>query len=247
MTSNAPNAARPIEGFWAVIPAGGAGTRLWPLSRQRSPKFLHDLTGSGRTLLQSTWDRLSALTEGRIIVVTGEAHAAAVREQLPEAADVVAEPSPRDSMPAIGLAAAIIERRDPTGVIGSFAADHVIGKVDEFEAAVREAVTAARAGRIVTLGITPTEPSTAFGYIRQAQGLGLSEGPTARAVEEFVEKPDAATATAYLAAGGYWWNAGMFVVQASVLLDALARYHPELAAGLRAIAADPSRLAGVWP
>ncbi len=248
MTSNASNEARSIEGFWAVIPAGGAGTRLWPLSRQKSPKFLHDLTGSGRTLLQSTWDRLCPLTEGRIVVVTGEAHAAAVREQLPDAVDVVAEPSPRDSMAAIGLAAAIIERRDPSGIIGSFAADHVIGQVDEFADAVREAVAVARTGKIVTLGITPTEPSTAFGYIRQADGgLSPSERPTARAVEEFVEKPDAATAAAYLAAGGFWWNAGMFVVKAPVLLDTLERYHPELAAGLRAIAAEPSRLAQVWP
>lgn len=239
----------PIEGFWAVIPAGGAGTRLWPLSRRASPKFLHDLTGTGRTLLQATWDRLVPLTEDRVVVVTGEVHADAVRSQLPEvaAANILAEPTPRDSMPAIGLAAAVIERLDPDAVIGSFAADHVIGQPEDFWAGVREAVTVARTGRIVTIGITPTHPSTAFGYIRQGAGLGLAGAPGARAVQEFVEKPDAATAAGYLASGGFWWNAGMFVVRASVLLDTLAGYDHELAAGVRAIAADPSRLGEIWP
>ncbi len=243
----APGGQVAIDGFWAVIPAGGAGTRLWPVSRRRSPKFLHDLTGSGRTLLQGTWDRLAPLTDGRVVVVTGEAHAEAVREQLPDASDIVAEPSPRDSMPAIGLAAAIIERRDPDAVVGSFAADHVIDHVELFEATVREAVAVARTGRIVTIGITPTAPSTAFGYIREGDLLGIDGAETACAVEEFVEKPDAATATQYLAGGGFWWNAGMFVVKASVLLDALALEHPEMAASLRGIAADPSTLGAVWP
>ncbi len=238
----------PIDGFWAVIPAGGAGTRLWPLSRRSSPKFLHDLTGSGRTLLQSTWDRLAPLTDGRVLLVTGAAHAEAVREQLPGLAhdDVVAEPSPRDSMPAIGLAAAIIERRDPDAVIGSFAADHVIRHLPEFWESVREAVAVARTGRIVTLGITPTHPSTAFGYIREGAPLGVPGAPRACGVRDFVEKPDAATARGYLSGGGFWWNAGMFVARASVLLDTLARYHPELAARLRAIAADPSQLEADW-
>ncbi|MEO8829523.1 mannose-1-phosphate guanylyltransferase [Lapillicoccus sp.] len=246
MTDHEP--IQPIDGFWSVIPAGGAGTRLWPLSRRASPKFLHDLTGSGRTLLQGTWDRLAPISEGGVLVVTGALHADAVREQLPEVdpQDVVAEPSPRDSMPAIGLAAAIIERRDPDAVIGSFAADHVIDQVDEFHAAVREAAAVARTGRIVTLGITPSEPSTAFGYIHEGAALRVADAPRARAVREFVEKPNATTAAQYIASGGYWWNAGMFVAKASALLDALAAYHPELAATLRAIAADPSRLEEDW-
>ena len=237
-----------IDGFWAVIPAGGAGTRLWPLSRRSSPKFLHDLTGAGRTLLEGTWDRLAPLTGGRVVVVTGQAHADAVRAQLPDLSsqDVVAEPSPRDSMPAIGLAAAIVERRDPEAVIGSFAADHVIRHVPEFWEAVSEAVTVARTGRIVTIGITPTHPSTAFGYIREGSELAVDGAPRARAVAEFVEKPDEATAREYLAGGGFWWNAGMFVAKASVLLDTLDRYHHDLAQGLRAIAADPTRLERDW-
>jgi mannose-1-phosphate guanylyltransferase len=241
--------AASIESFWAVIPAGGAGTRLWPLSRQSSPKFLHDLTGSGRTLLEGTWDRLAPLSDGRVVVVTGRLHADAVREQLPELdpADVVAEPSPRDSMPAIGLAAALIERRDPEAVIGSFAADHVIGHLDEFWAAVSEAVAVARTGLIVTIGITPTHPSTAFGYIREGARLDVADAPRARTVADFVEKPNTATASNYLASGGFWWNAGMFVARASVILDTLARYHPDLASGLRSIAADPERLERDWP
>src|SRR6478735_11555506 len=101
-----------IDNFWAVIPAGGAGTRLWPLSRSSAPKFLHDLRGEGRTLLQETRDRLAPLADERIMVVTGQAHREAVVGQLPEvpADRVVAEPSPRDSMAAIGLAAAFLER-----------------------------------------------------------------------------------------------------------------------------------------
>ncbi|MGZ6741067.1 MAG: sugar phosphate nucleotidyltransferase, partial [Nocardioides sp.] len=123
-----------VEHFWAVVPAGGAGTRLWPLSRAASPKFLHDLTGSGRSLLQATWDRLTPLTGDRVVVVTGRAHESAVQEQLPGlgAGRLLAEPSPRDSMAAIGWAAAVLEAQDPDAVLGSFAADHVIDDEDAF-------------------------------------------------------------------------------------------------------------------
>src|SRR5215218_3659870 len=131
-----------IDHFWAVIPAGGAGTRLWPLSRSSSPKVLHDLTGDGRTLLQGTLDRLAPLVDDRFVVVTGRAHRPAVLEQLLEVdpGSVLAEPSPRDSMAAIGLAAAILEREDPDAVMGSFAADHVIPDPGAFGDAVRVAV-----------------------------------------------------------------------------------------------------------
>ncbi|MBM9464770.1 mannose-1-phosphate guanylyltransferase [Aeromicrobium sp. YIM 150415] len=216
----------------AIIPAGGAGTRLWPLSRAGHPKFLLDLTGTGRSLLQQTSDRLSGLAAG-VHVVTGRAHDAAVTEQLPDA-EVLAEPSPRDSMPAIGLAAAVIARRDPEAIVGSFAADHVIDDTAGFTAAVREAVEVAETGRVVTIGLTPVSPSTAFGYIDG--GARLDGFATARTVRRFVEKPDLETAREYLAAGTYAWNAGMFVVRASVLLDHLARLQPTMHAGLLAIA-----------
>jgi mannose-1-phosphate guanylyltransferase len=235
-----------IPGFWAVIPAGGAGTRLWPLSRAGSPKFLHDLTGGGRSLLQATVDRLAPLAQERCLVVTGAAHAAAVRDQLPGLPEdaVVAEPSPRDSMAAIGLAAAILERRDPDAVMGSFAADHVITDEAAFRACVTRAAEAARHDWLVTIGIEPTHPATGFGYIDVAPELpGLAGVHLAR---RFVEKPDAATATTYVDQG-HRWNAGMFVVRPGVLLDLLADSHPGLATGLRAIAAGERDLAETWP
>jgi mannose-1-phosphate guanylyltransferase len=234
------------EHFWAVIPAGGAGTRLWPVSRAGSPKFLHDLTGSGRSLLQATWDRVDPLTGGRVLVVTGQAHVDAVRSQLPDlaGAQLLAEPSPRDSMAAIGWAAAVLESRDPEAVLGSFAADHVIGDAETFRQCVRDAVDAAAGGQVVTIGITPTHPATGFGYIEVGEPL---EGTAARQVVQFVEKPDRERAQAYLATGRFRWNAGMFVVRASVLLDLLSQWHPDLASGLRALAADPSRLEELWP
>src|SRR5699024_8675826 len=151
MTSSAD-----LDRFWAVVPAGGPGARLWPVSRARSPKFLHDLTGGGRTLIQATVDRLRGLAEDRVLVVTGTDHVAAVREQLPELAEdrVLAEPFPRDSMAAIGLAAAVLERRDPEAIIGSFAADHAITDVAGFHDAVVAAVSvAARGEHLVTIGI----------------------------------------------------------------------------------------------
>ena len=128
-----------LDRLWAVVPAGGAGTRLWPLSRARTPKFLLDLTGTGRTLIQGTVDRLAPLVGDRVVVVTGSAHEHAVRRQLPRVARVLAEPSPRDSMAAIGLAAAELEREDPDALIGSFAADHLITDERAFAASVREA------------------------------------------------------------------------------------------------------------
>ncbi|MEP7033994.1 MAG: mannose-1-phosphate guanylyltransferase [Dermatophilaceae bacterium] len=238
-----------IGGFWAVIPAGGAGTRLWPLSRSSSPKFLHDLTGAGHSLLQATWERLQPLCGDQIMVVTGTLHEQDVRAQLTGLAmtNLVAEPSPRDSMAAIGLAAAILERRDPDAVMGSFAADHVIGEPEVFTKCVREAAVVAQSGYLVTIGIEPTYPATGFGYIQVGGTLSIPGAPNGRAVLSFVEKPDEATARRYLATGEYRWNAGMFVVKASVLLELLAAVHPVMAASLRDIAAEPERLAELWP
>jgi mannose-1-phosphate guanylyltransferase len=150
-------------------------------------------------------------------------------------------------MAAIGLAAAILERRDPEAVIGSFAADHVIGEPEVFAACVREAVAVARAGYVVTIGIEPTFPATGFGYIRVGELLGIAGAAHGRQVRSFVEKPDQATARGFLETGQYNWNAGMFVVRAAVLLDLLADFHPELAAGLRGIAAEPARFEELWP
>ncbi|MFB9378731.1 mannose-1-phosphate guanylyltransferase [Kineococcus gynurae] len=228
-----------LSDFYAVVPAGGAGTRLWPLSRSSRPKFLLDLTGRGRTLLQSTWDRLEPLaTAERTVVVTGHAHADGVREQLPllKAENVLAEPSRRDSAAAIGLAAAVLHRRDPHAVVGSFAADHVISGRDDFESSVEEAVVTARRGFVVTIGIAPSHPATGFGYIRLGKRLRLQGAPNARRVVQFKEKPDARTASSYLATGDYRWNGGMFVARADVLLELLSRHAPALHAGIVKIA-----------
>ena len=248
--------------FVPVSPAGGAGTRLWPLSRRARPKFLLDLTGTGRSLLQSTVERLSPLADRPPIVVTGAAHEAAVREQLAGVgpAQVVAEPSPRNSMPAIALAAALVERDEPEAVIGSFAADHLIDDPDAFADSVAVACAAAEGGYLVTVGIAPTRPATGFGYIeRAAPGRRRAPGTPgplpagAHPVTRFVEKPDRGRAEEFLATGRFLWNAGMFVVKASVLLDELARQIPSLAAGAREIAAAHGTaqhrevLERVWP
>lgn len=247
----------PDLGLWCVVPAGGAGTRLWPLSRESYPKFLLDLVGSGRTLLQSTWDRLLPLCgPRRLMIVTGDLHVDGVLDQLPELSEsnVLAEPSPKESMAAIGLAAAVLQRRDPDAVLGSFAADHIISGRDGFESAVTEAVAVARAGYLVTIGIAPSHPSTGFGYIKLGDKLDVDKAPNARRVTEFKEKPDARTASAYLATGEYRWNGGMFVVQAKTLLSLLEKSMPELHEGLVKIAAvwdapgkKEQALQEIWP
>ncbi len=239
----------------AIIPAGGAGTRLWPLSRRRRPKFLLDLTGAGRSLLQDTVERLAPLT-ATTTVVTGVAHIAAVADQLPSIPrdNLLAEPSPRDSMAAIGLAAAVIaHRHGRDAVVGSFAADHTVADRAAFADAVRQAARLAEQGWVVTIGIEATGPSTAFGYIHAGDPTDVPGAPDGRRVLGFTEKPDADTAAAYLATGDYRWNAGMFVVRAGVLLDHLAELRPQLAQGIEAIAAvwdAPEReevLAERWP
>src|ERR687885_664118 len=211
--------------FYSVIPAGGIGSRLWPLSRADTPKFLHDLTGSGQTLLRETWERLAPISgEHRIMVVTGRAHRAAVEAQLPNLEDhnVVLESEPKDSSAAIGLAAAILEHREPGVIIGSFAADHVIGDLRRFRQAVVEALT-------------------------------VSGAPSAHRVERFVEKPDLDTARGYVESGRFLWNAGMFIARADLLLEQLGKSQPELLAGLQELAEawdTPRRGAvvdQVWP
>jgi mannose-1-phosphate guanylyltransferase len=239
--------ADPLAHFWAVIPAGGAGTRLWPLSRASAPKFLRDLTGHGRTLLQATVDRLEPLAEDRFLVVTGAAHAEAVTAQLPELGPdaVVAEPSPRDSMAAIGYAAALLERRDPNAVMGSFAADHVIEEPHVFRRTVLRAYDLAWDDWLVTIGIEPTFPSSAFGYLHLGDPIpGYGEGYR---VQAFVEKPSEVVARRYVGSGEYRWNAGMFVARPQVILDLLAEQDPDFADALRKLAAEPETIDEVWP
>ncbi|MGB7448875.1 MAG: sugar phosphate nucleotidyltransferase [Ornithinimicrobium sp.] len=239
-----------VPHFWAVVPAGGSGTRLWPMSRRDHPKFLLDVSGHGSSLLADTVSRLRPLCGGRVKVVAGEQHAPSVLHALPDLSDdqLILEPCPRDSLPAIGLAAAHLELDHPEAVLGSFAADHVVGDQALFEAAVTRAVALADDGLLVTLGIRPHRPATGFGYIRPGQALAppLQTAPTARLAVEFVEKPDEHLATRYVREG-YLWNAGMFVVRAGVLMTLIERWHPGLATDLRAIAADPASIGETWP
>jgi mannose-1-phosphate guanylyltransferase len=239
--------------FYAVIPAGGSGTRLWPLSRSGHPKFLHALTGTRSSLLQSTVERLSPLSPPQnTYVVTGLAHAAAVARQLPALpeANIVVEPSPRESCPAIALAAALIARRDPRAVMGSFAADHLVRDPARFVEVIRDAIAGAQAGLLLTVGITPTQPETAYGYIEYGDPTGVG---AVRHVRHFKEKPTAEVAAAYLRSGHHLWNAGIFVWRVDVFLDELRRQHPDIHAGVTAIAqawdGDEAEevLAAVWP
>ena len=229
-----------LESFWAVIPAGGAGTRLWPVSRSARPKFLLPLIGT-TSLLQQTVARLAPLASPeRTLVVCGPGHAAAVARQLPALpeANVLVEPAPKGSGPAIGLAAALIARRDPDAVMGSFAADHEVRNDEAFGQAVRVAMATARTGWLTTIGLTPSRPETGFGYIERTDEA-VAAGPlgTAYRAARFVEKPDLARAERYVASGRFLWNASMFVWRAQTLMDEMERLQPELHAGLGRVAA----------
>ncbi|KAK5988564.1 Xanthan biosynthesis protein XanB [Cladobotryum mycophilum] len=252
-----PFPSREIPGFYVVIPAGGAGTRLWPLSRENHPKFLLDVNLCGSSLLQSTWKRLVPLAgPSRMTVVAGPAHSDGILDQLPDlqTSNLFTEPGPKDSMAAIGLAAAVLLKRDPEAIIGSFAADHMISGEEAFLAAVAEAVEVAKEDYLVTIGIAPSHPATGFGYIRLGDKLALSSAPHSRLVSSFKEKPDAHTAAKYLGTGQYRWNAGMFVTKASLLMDLLKEYSPILHEGLTNIsdvwddeAQRKQALEEVWP
>lgn len=238
--------------LYAVIPAGGSGTRLWPLSRATNPKFLHPLTGTAETLIQATVSRLAEVAPlADTYVVTGASHAAAIARQLPALpeSNILIEPSQRDSCAAIGLAAAVIARRQPDAVMGSFAADHLVADGDRFVEVLREAVAGAQRGLLMTVGITPTHPETGYGYL---QCGSVVAGPI-RVVDQFKEKPSLDVATAYVASGQYLWNASMFVWRVDVFLAELARQQPELHDGLIRIAQawdtdDRDRVMGeTWP
>ena len=219
--------------FYAVIPAGGSGSRLWPLSRTDTPKFLHDLSGNGHSLLRNTIDRLSEVTtEDGIFVVTGVAHRDAVTLVAPElqTSRILAEPSGKDSAAAIALGALSIHAENPDAIMGSFAADHVIGQDDLFHEAVRQAIDTAALGKVVTIGVRPTEPSSAFGYIETEPG---SDSTSIRSVVRFVEKPSYDSARSYLQAGSFFWNAGMFIAKVSVVINSLEEHAPDLLLGIQ--------------
>jgi len=226
----------PSRDFYAVIPAGGSGTRLWPLSRSQEPKFLLDLLGTGKSLLVETIDRLSPFADqDHIYVVTGQAHLAAVRDQAPglPASNLLSEPSPKNSAAAVGLAAYVLNTINPDAIVGFFAADHVIHEESAFREVLTTAIEAAGSGHLVTIGITPTEPSSAFGYIKKE---GEFAGGAVHHVGEFVEKPSFLDAQKFLSSGDYLWNAGIFVGTVSSVVKAFDEFASELGGPLRSSA-----------
>ncbi len=230
----APGRTRPP--FHAVLLAGGGGTRFWPLSRARRPKQLLALA-SREPLLVETWRRARVLAStDRIWVVAPAALAPVVRRVLPDLrrSNLVVEPSPRDTAPAIALACATLARRDPAAVAGILPTDHVIRDVPAFARAVRVAASAAEGGSLVCLGIRPDRPATGYGYLRCA---GRPSGGRALAVERFVEKPDGARARRFVRSGRYLWNGGMFVWSVRKFLDELGRVAPRTLAAVEATAA----------
>lgn len=234
--------------MYAVIMAGGTGTRLWPRSRTSKPKQFLPLVGK-HSMLQETVDRIAPLVAGeQTLVVTGSQYVELTAEQLPGVprANIVGEPSGKGSAPAIGLGALAIERDDPDGVMVVLSSDHLIRNVAAFRSALEAAEQLANDGWLVTLGIPPTEPHTGYGYIHRRDSLGTFGGFEAFAVERFVEKPDSATAEEYVRSGEYSWNAGIFVWRADRFMSAVERYLPRLFTQLRAIgdAGGPRDAAG---
>ena len=216
-----------------VIMCGGAGTRLWPVSRESMPKQFVPLVGPGSTFQQVLARVSDPELFSRPIVITNADFRFVVAEQLRECgieADIVLEPMRRDSGPAVAVSAMLAAERDREALVLVLAADHVVRKPDEFRQACRRAAVAAAEGRIVTFGIEPTHPATNYGYIRPGAKLN---GVAVRAVEAFVEKPDAATAANYLA-DRYLWNSGNFLFHAATMLSEIERFEPAMAEAAKA-------------
>lgn len=227
-----------IEHTYAVIMAGGGGTRLWPLSRQERPKQLLPLLGK-ETLFQSTVARLENLfPPDRILVVTVAEQAREMKEQVPSIPDenYLIEPSPRGTASVVALAAAVLQKRDPQAVMAIQTADHHIRDTKLFSYLIRTAIEVAEKQFLVTLGITPTFPSTGYGYIQQGDVLDGGYKYPVYAVRRFMEKPDEVTAQQFLQSGDYSWNSGMFVWRTDVILAEFERQMPELFKAVNAIA-----------
>ncbi len=221
----------------AVIMAGGSGTRFWPASRKARPKQFLTIAGK-QTMLGQTAQRVLPLCGWeRINVVASQIHARPIRRILPEMPreNLLLEPRPRNTAPAIGLAALEVSMRDPEGILVVLPADHVIRPAGRFRKLIRAACTAARSGALVTLGVRPSRPETGYGYIQAGRKLHRAGGIHVHEVQGFTEKPDHPRALEYLEAGNYFWNSGMFVFTAEAILRALSSHMPELYRGLQRV------------
>ncbi len=234
---------RHIDHLYAVILAGGSGTRFWPLSRELYPKQLLKVLGN-HTLIQETVRRVRpAVPVERTFVVTGAAHADSIRMQLDGAdgvpkQNILTEPVARNTAAAIGWAAAAVRRLDPDGVMLVMPADHVIPDSSKFLRAAELGAAVSEEGRLVTFGIKPTRPETGYGYIKAEGRRALASRGSlkALAVSCFVEKPDLKTAKRYLKAGGFFWNSGIFVWRADAILEEIGASLPKLGRGLEQLA-----------
>ena len=227
-----------MDNLYALIMAGGSGTRLWPRSRRDRPKQLLNIV-SDRTMLQETYDRTVPLVPPeRILVITNDGYVGTVREQLPDvpARNIIGEPAGRGTAPAIGLGAVVLQKRDPEAIMAVLTADHLIRNPEEFRRVIRAAAKIAQDGHLVTLGITPGHPETGYGYIQRGELLTTVDGCEAYRVRRFTEKPDRATAQEFVASGEYYWNSGMFVWRADVILDQIRQLMPSLYKQLKEIA-----------
>ena len=240
--------------LYALVLSGGAGTRLWPRSRRRKPKQFLDLTGE-RTMLQDTVSRVSELIPmERIFVAAPPEHRALIHEQLPDLRSdhIVVEPYPRGNAAAIGLSMAALHAFDPDAVVAVLPSDHVVTKNAAFRSVLIAATAAAEAGYLVTLGVRPERPDTGFGYIEAGEVLPIDATLEVRRVNRFIEKPKRESAERMLAAGGYYWNAGMFVWRVSEILAAYREHLPRTAAAMDALSEAvgtpryESVLAEVW-
>ncbi|MFN3491665.1 MAG: mannose-1-phosphate guanylyltransferase, partial [Anaerolineales bacterium] len=222
---------------YAIIMAGGGGTRLWPVSRKETPKQLLPLLGQ-ETLFQSTVNRLKNLfPPERILVVTIEEQAREMKKQAPEIPEenYLIEPAPRGTASVVGLAAMILKKRDPNASMAILPSDHFIRNVDLFHYLLKTAFEVAENKYLVTLGITPTSPSTAYGYIQQGKAVEGGYNYPVYMVNKFIEKPNEETAQKLLRSGGHSWNSGMFIWHVDTILSEIEKQMPELSAQLKII------------
>jgi len=223
--------------LYALIMAGGSGTRLWPCSREACPKQLLGLL-SESTMLQEACQRITPLVPSdRIFVVTNEACSDVVRRQIPQVPtdNVIGEPEGHGTGPCIGLSALYLRRLDPEAVMAVLTADHYIEKADELRRALGAAAQVAEEGHLVTLGIEPNRPATGYGYIQRGEKSAQANGYDVYRVEKFTEKPDLTTAQAFIESGRYYWNSGMFIWKVSTILREFEKLMPQLYAQLMEI------------